>query len=151
MNSLGKQIIAELYHCDRDSLDDVEYIRRAMTGAAREAGASIVTQTFHHFSPYGVSGAVIITDSHLAIHTWPEYDYAAVDLFTCGVAVSSKKAIEFLREALKSQQLSVVELHRGPKVGVSGADSELQPHRSPGLAGTGSKYNKVEKLSTVAK
>ncbi len=131
MNSLGKQIVAELYRCDRDCLDDVEYIRRAMTGAAREAGASIVTQTFHHFSPYGVSGAVIITDSHLAIHTWPEYGYAAVDLFTCGGAVSANTAVDFLRGALKSQQLSVVELHRGPRVGVSGAEPVVQYLHSP--------------------
>ncbi len=102
-----------------------------MTGAAREAGARIVTQTFHHFSPYGVSGVVIITDSHLAIHTWPEYGYAAVDLFTCGGAVSSNKAVDFLRDALKSQQLSVVELHRGPRVGVSGAEPVVQYLHSP--------------------
>lgn len=147
MNSLGKQIIAELYGCDRDCLNDVEYIREAMTGAAREAGARIVTQTFHHFSPYGVSGAVIITDSHLAIHTWPEYGYAAVDLFTCGGAVCSEKAVDFLRDALKSQQLSVVELHRGPAVGMSGADSAVQYLHSPAAD---SQLHKKIKISTVA-
>ena len=113
MNSLGKQIIAELYCCDRKRLDDVDFIRQAMLSAARAAGTRIVTETFHRFSPQGVSGAVIITDSHLAIHTWPEHGYAAVDLFTCSEAVHSEKAIDYLRDALQSQQSTVEEMRRG--------------------------------------
>ena len=113
MRSLGHQIIAEFYDCNRDSLNDVEFIRTAMVTAAENAGATIVTETFHHFSPHGVSGAVIIAESHLSIHTWPEYGYAAVDLFTCGDTVSSEKAFNYLRESLQSSQVSTMEMHRG--------------------------------------
>ena len=113
MRSLGHQIIAEFYDCNRESLNDVDFIRSAMVTAAEKAGATIVTDTFHHFSPHGVSGAVIIAESHLSIHTWPEYGYAAVDLFTCGDTVSSKKAFENLRESLESAQVSTMEMHRG--------------------------------------
>jgi S-adenosylmethionine decarboxylase len=113
MDFLGKQIIAELYCCNRQRLDDVDFIRQAMINAARAAGTQIVTETFHRFSPQGVSGAVIIADSHLAIHTWPEHGYAAVDLFTCSETLYSEKAVDYLRDALESQQSSVEELRRG--------------------------------------
>ena len=113
MRSLGHQIIAEFYDCNRDSLNNVEFIRDAMVTAAKNAGATIVTETFHHFSPHGVSGAVIIAESHLSIHTWPEYGYAAVDLFTCGDTVSSENAFNYLRETLQSGQVSTMEMHRG--------------------------------------
>lgn len=113
MRSLGHQIIAEFYDCNRDSLNNVDFIRTAMVTAAEKAGATIVTETFHHFSPHGVSGAVIIAESHLSIHTWPEYGYAAVDLFTCGDTVSSTRAFNDLRESLESTQVSTMEMHRG--------------------------------------
>ncbi len=113
MRSLGNQIVAEFYDCDRDRLSDAAFVQEAMVEAAREAGANIVTQIFHHFSPHGVSGAVIIAESHLAIHTWPEYGYAAVDLFTCGETVNAEKAFNHLRVALIATQISTVEIRRG--------------------------------------
>jgi len=113
MHSLGHQIIAEFYHCNSSHLNDVDYIRQIMVEASEQAGATIVTETFHHFSPHGVSGAVIIAESHLSIHTWPEYGYAAVDLFTCGDSVSSETAFNHLRDKLESGQVSTMEMHRG--------------------------------------
>lgn len=113
LHALGHQIVAEFYQCNSALLDDVEYIAKAMFDSAQVAGATIITQTFHHFSPYGVSGAVIIAESHLAIHTWPEYGYAAVDLFTCGSSVSSEKAFDYLKKALEAEHVSTVELRRG--------------------------------------
>lgn len=113
MRSLGNQIVAEFYHCDRDRLDDVDFIERAMVDAARIAGATIVSRAFHHFSPHGVSGAVIIAESHLAVHTWPEYGYAAVDLFTCGDDVLAEAAFDHLRGQFAAGQISTMEIHRG--------------------------------------
>src|SRR5579863_9982379 len=113
MRSLGHQIVAKFYACDRELLNDVNYIKQHMLEAAQRSGATIVTQTFHHFSPHGVSGAVIIAESHLAIHTWPEFGYAAVDLFTCGDTVSAEVGFEHLRGALKAGHVSTMELHRG--------------------------------------
>lgn len=126
MRSLGHQIIAEFYACNRDSLNDVDFIRTAMVGAAKQAGATIVTETFHHFSPHGVSGAVIIAESHLSIHTWPEYGYAAVDLFTCGDTVSSEAAFSYLRDILESSQVSTMEIHRGQVEMMDPADGPVR-------------------------
>jgi S-adenosylmethionine decarboxylase len=126
MRSLGHQIIAEFYACNRDSLNDVDFIRSAMVGAAKQAGATIVTETFHHFSPHGVSGAVIIAESHLSIHTWPEYGYAAVDLFTCGDTVSAEAAFNYLRDVLESTQVSTMEINRGQVEMMDPADGPVR-------------------------
>lgn len=84
-----------------------------MTEAAVVCGATVVQKNFHHFSPYGVSGVVIIAESHLAIHTWPEYGYAAVDLFTCGATCDPKAAYDYLQEALGAGSAFYSELKRG--------------------------------------
>jgi len=128
MHSLGTQIVAELYACDKVRLNDVAFIKQAMLTAAREAGATIVADTFHHFSPHGVSGAVIIAESHLSIHTWPEYGYAAVDLFTCGNTVDGEKAFLSLKQALDAEQVSTMELHRG-LVEMMGVDPKTVVHK----------------------
>jgi S-adenosylmethionine decarboxylase proenzyme len=84
-----------------------------MMGAATAMGATIVEQVFHHFSPHGVSGVVVIAESHLAIHTWPEYNYAAVDLFTCGSEVDPEIGFHALKKALESDRYEVQKQLRG--------------------------------------
>ena len=84
MTALGNHILVEFMGCIPEVMNDVSVIEEAMVSAAEIARATVINSTFHHFSPYGVSGVVVIQESHLAIHTWPEYGYAAVDLFTCG-------------------------------------------------------------------
>jgi len=113
LKSLGQQIVAEFYDCDPDILNDCEVIEKVMCDAALNAGATIVSKTFHMFSPHGVSGAVIIAESHLAIHTWPEYGYAAVDLFTCGDTIKPEACYHYLKEKLRSSHASTMEMKRG--------------------------------------
>lgn len=113
MGSLGRHIIVEYYDCTPELLNDVVGIERSMEQAAEEAGATIINSTFHHFSPYGVSGVVVIQESHLAIHTWPEYGYASVDLFTCGDTVNPWVSYQMLKEAFEAGHGSAVELSRG--------------------------------------
>jgi S-adenosylmethionine decarboxylase len=113
MKSLGRHIIAELYDCDKEILDNIDAIEFYMKQAAYETGATIVNSSFHRFLPYGVSGVVVISESHLTIHTWPEYGYAAVDLFTCGDHVDPWKAFTYLKKVFKSQRVHVVEHLRG--------------------------------------
>ncbi len=114
MDSLGRHILVEYMNCAPEALNDVPRIESSMVEAATRAGATVINSDFHHFSPYGVSGVVIIEESHLAIHTWPEYQYAAVDLFTCGEQVDPWIAFDRVKEALESKNYSVLELHRGP-------------------------------------
>ncbi|HOB15882.1 MAG TPA: adenosylmethionine decarboxylase [Defluviitoga sp.] len=111
--SLGRHLIAELYDCDEEILNNVSEIEYQMTKAAIECGATIVTSTFHRFLPHGVSGAIIISESHLAIHTWPEYKYASLDIYTCGESVDPWVAFNYLKDAFKSRRQDAVEYKRG--------------------------------------
>ncbi|MEL6399694.1 MAG: polyamine aminopropyltransferase [Cyanobacteria bacterium J06626_4] len=113
MNSLGRHILVEFHGCSSEILNDVPHIEKSMLKAAKEAGATIISSVFHHFSPFGVSGVVVIQESHLAIHTWPEYRYAAVDLFTCGYSVSPWTSYEILKAEFEAHHGSAVELNRG--------------------------------------
>ena len=97
MNYLGRHILAESFDCDSNILNNLKLVEKYMTEAALECGATVVNKCFHLFNPHGVSGVVIISESHLAIHTWPEYGYAAVDLFTCGEQCDPKVSYEFLK------------------------------------------------------
>ncbi len=110
--ALGNHILVEFMNCDPHIMNDVAAIERDMVAAAVKAGATVINSTFHHFSPYGVSGVVVIQESHLAIHTWPEYGYAAVDLFTCG-DMNAWISFDFLKEAFKSKSYSAIEMRRG--------------------------------------
>ena len=87
-----------------------------MMNAALEAKATIVESTFHEFSPHGVSGVVVIAESHLTIHSWPEYCYAAVDVFTCGDLIDPQVAADYMIEKFESQGASMVEMFRGTSV-----------------------------------
>ena len=93
-------------------MNDVAAIERDMVDAAKKAEATVINSTFHHFSPYGVSGVVVIQESHLAIHTWPEYGYAAVDVFTCG-EMNAWIAFDYLKESFKAKSYSALEMKRG--------------------------------------
>ena len=113
MQALGRHVLVELYECSPEILNDVSQIERNMVAAAKEAGATIINSTFHHFSPFGVSGVVVIQESHLAIHTWPEYRYAAIDLFTCGDPVDPWKSYDYLKKAFHAIHGSSMEIRRG--------------------------------------
>ena len=84
MNALGRHLLLELFDCDSDAINNLESVKGALVEAAKRAQATIVDVVFHEFNPFGISGVVVIAESHLSIHTWPEYRYAAVDIFSCG-------------------------------------------------------------------
>ena len=111
--NLGTQILADLHDCEAAILDDAGRIREIMCEAARRAGAAIVSESIHHFSPHGVSGVVVIAESHLAIHTWPEHRYAALDLFTCGDTLHAGACFDYLREALACGRHRITRVGRG--------------------------------------
>ena len=113
MNALGRHLLLELKICNWEVLDDVEFLRKCLNEAAIESGATIVGESFYHFSPHGVSGVVHIAESHISIHTWPEYRYAAVDVFTCGNEVDPEKAAKLITERLGAKNHSLIELRRG--------------------------------------
>ncbi len=116
MKSLGQQLIVELYGCDRTLLDDPSRLERILTESISRAGGTIIRPCFHHFSPHGVTGVVVIAESHVAIHTWPEFGYCALDVFTCGTQVKTDRIFEFVRLELQAQETSVMEVKRGTLV-----------------------------------
>ena len=113
MNALGRHLLLELKICNEEVLDDLNFLKDCLNEAAIQSGATVVGESFYHFSPYGVSGVVNIAESHIAIHTWPEYRYAAVDVFTCGNDVDPEKAARWITEKLEAQSHSLIELRRG--------------------------------------
>ena len=135
MNALGRHIILDLTECRVDLLDDLPFIRQSLIEAAISTGATIVGQTFHKFAPQGVTGVVAIAESHVCIHTWPEYGYAAVDIFTCGDNFDPHEAAQFIVDKLQAGSHSLTELSRGvlgPR-----ADGEGQELASAGVYGAG--------------
>ena len=113
MNVLGIQLMLELKECNRELLNDLPYIKKTLTEAAEEAGAHIVGESFHQFQPQGVTGILSIAESHICIHTWPEYGYAAADIFTCGTSFGPRRAAQILIDRLESKDPSYTELKRG--------------------------------------
>jgi S-adenosylmethionine decarboxylase len=113
LNALGRHLLIELQDCDKEALNNLGFIRDAMISAAVDCGAVVLGDSFHRFSPQGVSGVVVIAESHLSVHTWPEYGYAAVDIFTCGTTVEPEKAAEALIEKLGAKDHSLMEIPRG--------------------------------------
>lgn len=111
--SLGSHLLVELYGCDPVSLKFEDHVGKCMRDAADESRATVVAESFHEFKPFGVSGAVIIQESHYTIHTWPEHGYAAVDLFYCGGTVHVHKAVDVLMERFKPKRMKFLVVRRG--------------------------------------
>jgi spermidine synthase len=113
MKALGQHLILELYGCSAETLSSVAGVQDAMIKGATAAGATIIDSIFHHFKPYGVSGVVVIAESHFAIHTWPEHNFASVDLFTCGETTKPWEAFKVVKRLFKATHFSVMKLERG--------------------------------------
>lgn len=117
--SLGSHLLLELYGCDQRQLEQETTVRAAMEAAAVASNATVITSEFHEFKPYGVSGAVIIAESHFTIHTWPEHGYAAIDLFYCSESVLIGKAVETLQNRFHPTRTRYLIVRRGLQSEVS--------------------------------
>ena len=113
MTALAKHLLAEYYGCDPAMLDNQEYLAPILEEAVRAAKATVMKTCLHKFSPQGVSGVVILAESHLAVHTWPEHGYAAVEIFTCGDVAMPEAGHQYLLEKLKPSHHTVRILERG--------------------------------------
>ena len=112
MQALGRHLLLELFDCDAEALNSLDTVKASMVEAAKRAQATIVDVVFHEFNPFGISGVVVIAESHLAIHTWPEYRYAAVDVFSCGEVLQPHVAADYLVEQFGAARASVVAVGR---------------------------------------
>lgn len=111
--ALGLHLLVELENCNASALDSTSFIEDIMVEAAIRSGATVLNSSFHKFSPQGVSGVVVIAESHLTIHTWPELNYAALDVFTCGSHVDPWKATLYVEEKLQATDVTITDITRG--------------------------------------
>ncbi|MGG4268539.1 adenosylmethionine decarboxylase [Peribacillus simplex] len=112
METMGRHVISELWGCDFEKLNNIDLIEQIFVDAALKSGAEVREVAFHKFAPQGVSGVVIISESHLTIHSFPEHGYASIDVYTCG-NLDPNIAADYIAEALNAQTRENVELPRG--------------------------------------
>ena len=124
--TLGHHTLIELHGCDPAKLRDAAGVRALMLEAVARSGGTYVTDTFHHFSPHGVSGVIVIAESHATIHTWPEHGYAAADVFTCGAAFRHEVFFGLMRDGLGATRADTRTLERGRLASEKLPDSELR-------------------------
>lgn len=113
MHALAQHTLLEFYDCEPDRLRHARSVRSMLRAAVLVGGGTIVKSVFHNFSPYGVSGVIVITESHVTIHTWPEHAYAAVDIFSCSRKLDHDAIREQLKRALQARRVSGKSLRRG--------------------------------------
>ncbi len=113
MDTMGRHVISELWGCNTEKLNDMKFIEETFVDAALRSGAEVREVAFHKFAPHGVSGVVIISESHLTIHSFPEHGYASIDVYTCGDRIDPNVAANFIAEALEADTRENVELPRG--------------------------------------
>lgn len=113
LNALARHMLLELNGCEQPMLNDKDLIKQTLVDAATEAGAHVVETVFHKFNPYGLSGVVVIAESHITIHTWPEYGYAAVDVFTCGAPALADTLCATIGAKFNAERTTVRAVDRG--------------------------------------
>lgn len=112
-HALGLHILIEAYNCDTDSLSNPDEIRKAFHEAAELAGMTVVAECYKTFEPHGASGMTIVAESHLSVHSWPEFGYAAIDVFTCGADINLEAAIGRLQSHFQWSHFEQTEIKRG--------------------------------------
>ena len=113
MKTLGVHLLLDLENCDQKILDDLNIIKQTLIIAAQKSGAQIMGETFHKFTPVGVTGIVSIAESHISIHTWPEFNYAAVDIFSCGEDFDLESCVKVISDNLKCKHITKKTIKRG--------------------------------------
>ena len=141
LKALGTHIMVELSDCNAQILSDVDQVANILVAAAKAANAEVLQTAFHRFAPQGVSGVVVIAESHLSIHTWPEFGYAAMDIYTCGDKTEPWKACRFAAAEFQAKQMLTTEVRRGMP-DEDGVYSHVVGKRSNGVA-PGAKNRKL--------
>ena len=114
----SKHLLLELYRCDYEKLNDESFLRCTLNRAAKFANATVLNLISNKFEPQGVTAIALLAESHISIHTWPESNYSAVDIFTCGQNMLPELASQYLIEALKAEEHSLRVLERNPPAAV---------------------------------
>lgn len=116
---LGNHLLVDCHGCSGAVLTDVDAVRALLRKTAAAFGLTVIAESFHQYLPQGVSGVLILAESHLAVHTWPEREFAAIDLFTCAAGPEAARLAEFLKSALGADRVECRRLARGALVAVN--------------------------------
>jgi len=114
----SKHLLLELYRCNYEKLDDESFLRCSLNRAAKLAKASVLNLISNKFEPQGVTAIALLAESHISIHTWPESNYSAVDIFTCGQNMMPELASQYLIESLMAEEHSLRVIERNPPISV---------------------------------
>ncbi len=133
MDTHSTHLLVELWEANREKLDSVTGVREILVAAAEKARVTVLHSAFHRFSPVGVSGVVVIAESHITIHTWPEAGYAAADIFTCGDKAMPQLAAEHMAQGLESRRMEVTRVTRGVSRSQRAKPSLKPPHRASSI------------------
>lgn len=110
---LGRHCIADISHCKIKKLDNVDFIKKILIESAKECNLHVVNDMFYKFNPIGVSGILVLSESHITIHTWPEYDFVAIDAFTCGKNMNPNEVCEKVATKFKGIITNIKKIDRG--------------------------------------
>jgi len=114
----SKHLLLELYRCDCEKLNDESFLRCTLNRAAKLAKATVLNLISNKFEPQGVTAIALLAESHISIHTWPESNYSAVDIFTCGQNMMPELASQYLIESLMAEEHSLRVIERNPPAAV---------------------------------
>ena len=111
LENIGLHLIVEFWGGKK--IEDPKKFEEILVGAAKAARATVLKVNTHKFLPHGVTGVVLLSESHITFHTWPEFEYLALDIFTCGKKCNPYKALEYFKEKIKPKNVQVMEIKRG--------------------------------------
>ncbi len=110
---LGRHALADIFECDNALLDNIEKVKDILISSCKEANLTVVETTFHKFKPIGISGVIVLSESHITIHTWPEYNFVAIDAFTCGCHMNPNLVCKIIAQKFGSKNVEINEYKRG--------------------------------------
>lgn len=117
MKPIGEHYIVEASGCDPEIIGNVEKMQDILVKAAQKANVKIWAVSFHRFPPNGVSGVIVISESHISIHTWPEHRYVALDIYTCGEYSNPEEAVNYALQQFRAENVHISEITRGIEEG----------------------------------
>jgi S-adenosylmethionine decarboxylase len=151
METRGRHVIAELDGCDANLLSEPARIRQLLLDAARAAGATVLADQIFQFHNGGVSGFVLLAESHISIHTWPEHGYAALDIYTCGLHTLPDAACSYLAEHLGASSMQVSALDRGLPTALGCHEHRASTSRDRSANAKGSGHARPVPISTASR
>ena len=113
---IGLHLVCDFWGANIEKMEDEKYLRDLMINSCAIAKATVLNVSMHKFSPVGLTIIVLLSESHASIHTWPDKDYAAIDIFTCGSIMSPEIFVAELRKALKPKESTLRVIYRGSAI-----------------------------------